>query len=189
MKREHATLALWLALSLAPAVEMRAEETTAVDYPFLGVTHITRTGSVPDFPRNVKIHVVRIDLTAPHLSFRFTPHSGTRDTHRETTLQYLNDTGAQIAINGCFFGPSDLRLPMEMSIPLSSCRRRTSRSYGMRRPSTSIRITTRASCIAPRRTPMEPATACARRSTDCTFRRTSRCGMPSPDRLRLSPAG
>jgi dipeptidyl aminopeptidase/acylaminoacyl peptidase len=105
MKREHATLALWLALSLAPAVEMRAEETTAVDYPFLGVTHITRTGSVPDFPRNVKIHVVRIDLTAPHLSFRFTPHSGTRDTHRETTLQYLNDTGAQIAINGCFFGP------------------------------------------------------------------------------------
>ncbi len=105
MKRDHAKLVLWLALLLAPAVDMRAADTSTVDYPFLGVTHITRVGSAPDFPRNVKIHVIKIDLTEPDVSFRFTPHSGTRDTYRETTLQFLSETGAQIAINGCFFLP------------------------------------------------------------------------------------
>src|SRR5205814_118398 len=79
--------------------------TSTVGYPFLGVTHITRVGSVPDFPRNVKIHVVKIDLTASFLSFRYSPQSGTRDTFRQTTLQYLNSVGAQVAINGSFFLP------------------------------------------------------------------------------------
>ncbi|HEY2019188.1 MAG TPA: phosphodiester glycosidase family protein, partial [Bryobacteraceae bacterium] len=93
--------AFWFSAS----ADIQAADTTTVTYPFLGVTHITRVGSTPNFPRNVKIHVVKIDLTAPFLSFKFTPHSGTRDTFRETTLQYLNDMGAQVAINGSFFLP------------------------------------------------------------------------------------
>jgi hypothetical protein len=105
VKRSHATLVLGFALGLAPSAEMQAADTTTVAYPFLGVTHITRVGSIPNFPRNVKINVVKIDLTAPYISFKFTPHSGTRDTFRETTLQYLNETGAQVAINGAFFLP------------------------------------------------------------------------------------
>jgi len=90
---------------LAAGLQMRAADTSTVEYPYLGVTHIARTGSVPDFPRNVKIHVVKIDTTAPFISFKFTPHSGTRDTVRETTLDYLNSQGAQVAINGSFFLP------------------------------------------------------------------------------------
>jgi hypothetical protein len=96
---------LGFALWLIPNAEMQAADTITVAYPFLGVTHVTRVGSTPDFPRDVKINVVKIDLTAPYISFKFTPHSGTRDTFRETTLQYLNDLGAQVAINGAFFLP------------------------------------------------------------------------------------
>jgi hypothetical protein len=103
--RKHAALGLGFAAWLLPAANTRAADVTTVTYPFLGVTHMTRLGSVPDFPRNVKIHVVEIDLSAPFLSFEFTPHTGTRDTVRQTTLQYLNSVGAQVAINGSFFLP------------------------------------------------------------------------------------
>lgn len=96
---------LGFAFGLVPVPRTLGADTSTVTYPYLGVTHIMRVGSVPDFPRNVKIHVIKIDLTAPFLSFLFTPHNGTRDTVRETTLQYLNDQHAQIAINGSFFLP------------------------------------------------------------------------------------
>src|SRR5499427_1392288 len=96
---------LGVAVSLVYARNLHAADVSTTTYPFLGVTHITRTGSVPDFTRNVKIHVVKIDLSAPSLSFEFTPHTGTRDTVRQTTLQYLNALGAQVAINGSFFLP------------------------------------------------------------------------------------
>jgi phosphodiester glycosidase len=105
MKKSHVTLVLAFALWLAPAIELRAGDVSTVDYPYLGVTHVFRVGSLPDFPRNVNIQVIKIDLTAPYLSFKYAPHAGTRDTLRETTLQFLNDMGAQIAINGHFFLP------------------------------------------------------------------------------------
>src|SRR6266568_4886871 len=105
MGRIYAALVLGSVSWLASGLEMPAADISTVSYPYLGVTHIARTGSVPDFPRNVKIHVVKIDTTAPYISFKFTPHTGTRDTTRQTTLQYLNSQGAQLAINGSFFLP------------------------------------------------------------------------------------
>ena len=103
--RTHSALLLCAAVWLLSAATMRAADVSTIAYPFLGVVHITRVGSTPDFPRNVKIHVVTIDLTAPSISFVFTPHTGTRDAVRQTTLQYLNSVGAQVAINGSFFLP------------------------------------------------------------------------------------
>jgi Phosphodiester glycosidase len=105
MRRNHAAFAFGVVFILGGVSDSKAADTTTTSYPYLGVTHITRTGSVPDFPRNVKIHVVKIDTRAPLLSFKFTPYSGTRDTVRQTTLQYLNSQGAQLAINGSFFLP------------------------------------------------------------------------------------
>jgi len=105
MKRIDTALLVGLGLCLTPAVNLWAADVSTVEYPYLGVTHITRVGSLPDFPRNVNINVIKIDMAASSLSFEFTPHSGTRDTVRETTLQYLSDMGAQIAINGSFFLP------------------------------------------------------------------------------------
>ena len=52
-----------------------------VDHPFLGVTHITRSETSP---RSVTMHIVRIDLTIPGISFRLTPPGGTRETVRQT---------------------------------------------------------------------------------------------------------
>src|SRR5215831_13452156 len=103
--RTHAPLLLGFVVWLVSAANMQAADVITTTYPFLGITHITRVGSAPDFPRNVKIHVVTIDLKAPFLSFEFTPHTGTRDTVRQTTLDYLNSVGAQVAINGSFFLP------------------------------------------------------------------------------------
>ena len=57
---------------------LQAADTSTVTYPFLGVTHIFRVGSAPDFPRNVRMHIVKIDLTAPFLSFKLPPRGGTR---------------------------------------------------------------------------------------------------------------
>ena len=105
MKRSHTTLVLGFISCLASGLETQGADTATISYPYLGVIHIARTGSIPDFPRDVKIHVVTIDTKAPFISFKFTPHSGTRDTIRQTTLQYLNTQGAQLAINGSFFIP------------------------------------------------------------------------------------
>lgn len=105
MKRTHSALFLGLGLWLVAPLHIHAADVITITYPFLGVTQIVRMGSPPEFPRNVKIHVVKIDLGAELLSFQFTAHTGTRDTLRQTTLQYLNSSGAQLAINGSFFLP------------------------------------------------------------------------------------
>lgn len=105
MSRNRAAFFLASIFWLSAAMQLQAADVSTITYPYLGVTHIFRTGSVPDFPRNVKIHVVKIDTRASSLSFKFTPHDGTRDTLRQTTLQYLTSQGAQLAINGSFFLP------------------------------------------------------------------------------------
>jgi hypothetical protein len=84
---------------------LHGADTSTVTYPFLGVTHIFRVGSTPDFPRNVRMHIVQIDLTAPFLSFKLPPRGGTRDTLKMRTLDYINLVGAQIGINSHFFNP------------------------------------------------------------------------------------
>ena len=71
----------------------------AVTHPFVGVTHIHRTE--PAFG----LHVVRIDLDAPGIRFQLTGPGGSRETVRQTTLDFLASVGAQVAINGHFFAP------------------------------------------------------------------------------------
>lgn len=63
--------------------------------PWPGVTY-THSGDA---------HVVVIDLTRPGLRFRVTPPSGSRETLRQSTLDFLREQHAQIAINAHFFEP------------------------------------------------------------------------------------
>lgn len=56
-------------------------------------------------PRPVKMHVLVIDTRTPGMRFAVTPHAGTRDTIKQTTLEFLAQRKAQIAINGHFFEP------------------------------------------------------------------------------------
>jgi len=100
-------LALVLAARVAPAAQVITE-------PFLGVRHIHRTETSP---RPLNIHVMEIDLSAPGVSFLVTPVGpdprplGTNEgyaglpmeTLRQTTRQFANSVGAQVAINGSFF--------------------------------------------------------------------------------------
>src|SRR5438552_2423892 len=74
----------------------------AVDRPFQGITHITRTETVP---RSRLIHIVKIDLTAPGIRFKLTAPSGKLETVRQTTLDFLKQEHAQVGINGHFFVP------------------------------------------------------------------------------------
>jgi len=50
-------------------------------------------------------YAVRIDLNAPGISFTTTPHSGLLDTTAQTTSQFLESSGTQVAINADFFDP------------------------------------------------------------------------------------
>lgn len=71
-------------------------------YPYVGITHITRTETSP---RNLTMHIVVIELRAPGLRFKLTPPGGTRDTVRQTTLDFLTQEQAQVAIDAHFFLP------------------------------------------------------------------------------------
>lgn len=73
-----------------------------VTHPFPGVTMIARTG---DSPRPVKMHVLVIDTRTPGMRFLVTPRSGKLDTTKQTTLEFLTQHKAQIAVNAHFFEP------------------------------------------------------------------------------------
>ncbi len=75
---------------------------TEVTKPFAGITLTKRTETAP---RAVTIHIVQVDLTSPGLSFKLTPPSGSLDTVRQTTLEYLRQEKAQLAVNGHYFLP------------------------------------------------------------------------------------
>ena len=92
-------LVLIFCLLLAVGV-LRAAET--VTHPYLGVTIIARSETSP---RPLAMHLALIDLTAPGIRFKLTPPGGTRDTVRQTTLEFLEQEHAQLAINAHFFVP------------------------------------------------------------------------------------
>ena len=84
---------------------LRGADTATVEHPFLGVTHITRFRTPPDYQVNSRMHIVKIDLTAPSLSFRLTGRGGTMDVLRQATLAFANQHQAQIAMNVHFLLP------------------------------------------------------------------------------------
>jgi hypothetical protein len=51
------------------------------------------------------MHVLIVDPKAQGIRFFVTPHSGKQDTLKQTTLAFLTERKAQIAVNGHFFEP------------------------------------------------------------------------------------
>ncbi len=103
MNIKHAgiAVALWGAfLGTLPA----ALADTTVSHPYLGITYTTRTNEVVG-KQTVNMNILQIDLTAPGIGFSLTPEGGSLDTVRQSTLGYLNTTGAQFAVNSHFFLP------------------------------------------------------------------------------------
>ncbi len=83
-------------------ISHNAQAGEVTEWPYNGVTLITRTNTVP---RSVILHLVRIDLTAPGIRFKLSPPAGGRDTLRQTTLEFLTQERAQLAINAHFYLP------------------------------------------------------------------------------------
>jgi hypothetical protein len=74
----------------------------SVQHPFRGVTYIER---VETAPRNLRMHIVKIDLAAPGIYFRLTAPGGELETIRQTTVEFLRQEHAQVAINAHYFLP------------------------------------------------------------------------------------
>jgi hypothetical protein len=100
---------LWFAL-FSTLVATSASATQVITQPFLGVRLIHQTETSP---RLMNIFVAEIDLSVPGISFEMTPRSGSypgpvingapAETTRQTTRQFANSVGAQLAINTAFY--------------------------------------------------------------------------------------
>jgi len=85
--------------------------------PFVGVTTITRTETSP---RSVRMHIVQIDLNARGIHFKLTSPGGELETVRNTTVGFLTEEHAQIAVNAHFFLPFPSTSSDAMLIGLAS---------------------------------------------------------------------
>lgn len=85
--------------------------------PFVGVTTITRTETTP---RNLRMHIVQVDLNATGIRFKLTPPGGSMETIRDTTLGFLSQQHAQIAVNVHFFLPFPSTSPNASLIGLAA---------------------------------------------------------------------
>jgi len=95
--------------------------TTTITDPFLGIRlyHETHTAAEGPWFRPLNIFVAEIDLAAPGLSFQMSPRAPSppypgpeingqfAESIRQTTRQYANSVGAQLAINGAFYAAID----------------------------------------------------------------------------------
>jgi hypothetical protein len=70
--------------------------------PFVGVTYFDRSDAQP---RPLRMHVAQIDLQAPGIRFKVSAPAGDREVMRQSTLDFLKQERAQLAINGHFFLP------------------------------------------------------------------------------------
>lgn len=70
--------------------------------PFVGITYFDKTEAQP---RPLRMHVAQIDLQAAGIRFKVSPPGGDREVLRQTTLDFLKQERAQLAINGHFFLP------------------------------------------------------------------------------------
>ena len=78
----------------------RAESNPFQPYP--GITLIERRDNNAR-GEPVVMHIATVDLTNPHITLALTEHAGSRETRRETTLNFLKEQHAQLAINVAFF--------------------------------------------------------------------------------------
>lgn len=88
------------ALALAAPFITRADR--EITHPYQGITWVVHSESKP---RPVLMRYALIDLQTPGLRFKLTPPRGPMDTLRQSTLGFLREQSAQLAINCHFYVP------------------------------------------------------------------------------------
>lgn len=73
-----------------------------VSRPFAGITYSMTSATEP---RPLRMHVAEIDLTTPGLRFKVSAPEGDREVIRQSTLNYLVQEHAQLAVNAHYFLP------------------------------------------------------------------------------------
>jgi exopolysaccharide biosynthesis protein len=96
--RAITALVLAVAVLASPAAARRWQ----VTQPYVGVTYSDKTLNEP---RPIRMHVAQIDLRASGIRFKVSPPGGDREVVRQSTLDFLEQERAQLAINGHFFLP------------------------------------------------------------------------------------
>jgi hypothetical protein len=79
-----------------------AHASREISQPYQGVLWVVQTESSP---RPLRIHLALFELATPGLRFKLTPRKGPMDTLRQTTLGFLREQSAQLAINSHFYVP------------------------------------------------------------------------------------
>jgi hypothetical protein len=95
----------WRLLVVAVALVTLPQATAArwqAAQPFVGVTYFARADATP---RPLRMHVAQIELRAPGIRFKVSPPGGDREVVRQSTLEFLRQERAQLAINAHFFLP------------------------------------------------------------------------------------
>lgn len=69
---------------------------------FVGITYSER---IETNPRPLRMHVAQIDLAAPGIRFKVSPPGGDREVVRQSTLDFLIQEHAQLAVNAHYFLP------------------------------------------------------------------------------------
>ncbi|MGD9905169.1 MAG: phosphodiester glycosidase family protein [Vicinamibacterales bacterium] len=95
-----AVVAVVLALQPAPPAAPSAARRVVDAYDGIRYLELVETA-----PRPLRLHVARIDLTAPGLRVTVSPPAGAREAVRETTLDFVRRSGAQWGVNAHFFLP------------------------------------------------------------------------------------
>ena len=69
---------------------------------FVGITYSEK---IETTPRALRMHVAQIDLTAPGIRFKVSPPGGDREVVRQSTLNFMIQEHAQLAVNAHYFLP------------------------------------------------------------------------------------
>lgn len=115
------------AILLSPAIAYgglllsRPSRTPLTQAPFVGIEYQRQVRLIP---RPLMVHVVRIDLHAPGVAAIVTPPRARRTAKEtrerpnypfraQTTSDFLETTGVQLAVNGSFFFPFHTKTPWD----------------------------------------------------------------------------